>query len=264
VAGRRCVVPHLNDLILTRIQIFYLEHGIGFQLRRWALKITSFLISASRLFNLTQSNRLRKLILGKFSVQVLTSPTTAPYRCNLSSGAVQVALDAALAGTDYLSTNWDGKRKAFINDLKTPEPSLVVRRKPTVHAEIAMVMAMVKGEIRDVLPYIGVSKHSCIMCTHYIRAFNEVLTHKIAMRGSHGKACPGWSWPIPPSHDEDLRQAFLKRIRQQLHDDFETHSKNFRLDSDSSVGSGATKVKTGTTLDDIEALVNARRQLYRQ
>jgi DNA-binding transcriptional ArsR family regulator len=253
VAGRRCVVPHLNDLILTRIHIFYLEHRIGFQLRRWVLKIMSLLISANRLFILTQSNRLRKIILGKFSVQVLTSPTTAPYRCDLSSRAVQVALNAALAGTDYLSANWDRDRESFINRLKRPAPSLVVRRKPTVHAEIAMVMAMVKGEIRDVLPYIGVSKLSCIMCTHYIRAFNEVMTQKIAIRGSHGKAYPGWSWPIPPSHDEELRQAFLKRIRQQLLHDFVTDSDSRRR-SDSSVGSDGPEWQLDPTADDIEAM----------
>jgi len=94
------------------------------------------LISANRLFILTQSHRLRKLIQGKLSVQVLTSPTTAPYRCNLSSKTVQVALDAALAETSYLSADWDEKRESFIEWLlKEQKVSEVVRWKPTVHAE---------------------------------------------------------------------------------------------------------------------------------
>jgi OTT_1508-like deaminase len=63
-----------------------------------------------------------------------------------------------------------------------------------------------------VLPYIGFSKLSCIMCSHYIRAFNEVMEHKISIKGSHGKAYPGWSWPIPPARDEELRQVFFKKV----------------------------------------------------
>ena len=57
-----------------------------------------------------------------------------------------MALDAALAGTCYLSVDWNEKRVLFINQLQGPEVS-VVHWKPTVHAELAMVMAMVKGEI---------------------------------------------------------------------------------------------------------------------
>ena len=247
---------HLNDFTLTGIHIFYLEYRIGFQLRRWALKIMSFLISANRLFVLTQSNRLRKLILGKFSVQVLTAPTTAPYSCNLSSEAIQVALDAALVGTPYLSEAWNEARASFIDGLKGLEAPELVRNKPTVHAELAMAMAMVKGEITHVLPYIGISKLSCIMCSHYICAFNEVMEQKIAIRDSHGKAYPGWSWPISPARDEELRQAFLKGIRRQLCTDFLDHA-DIRRRSDSSVGSGAPEWDLDPTDDEVSDLINA-------
>ena len=214
----------------------------------------SLLISANRLFILTQSSRHRKVILGKFSVQVLTSPTTTPYSCNLSSEAIQVALDAALAGTNYISVDWNEERESFIDRLKGSEGSRVVHNKPTVHAELAMVMAMVKEEITHVLPYIGVSKLSCIMCSHYIRAFNKIMEQKIAIKGSHGKAYPGWSWPIPPAHDEELRQAFLKGIRQQLCSDFVHHTETYRRRSDSSVGSGGPVWKLHRTDDDISEL----------
>jgi len=54
------------------------------------------------------------------------------------------------------------------------------------------------------------------MCSHYIHAFNEVTKQKVATKGSHGKAYPGWFWPSLPSCDGELRPAFLGRIRQQL------------------------------------------------
>jgi hypothetical protein len=70
-----------------------------------ALKILSFVISANRLYMLTQSRRLRKLIQGNLSVQVLTPLTTTPYRCNLTPMTIQVALDACRE-TNYLSAEW--------------------------------------------------------------------------------------------------------------------------------------------------------------
>ena len=109
----------------------------------------SFLISTNRLFGLTQPPRLRKLIQGKFSVQVLPSPTTGttPYYCDLSSETVRVTLDAALANTNHhLSTDRVEERESFIGWLlKKLEVSDVVRQKTTVHAELAMIMAMPSG-----------------------------------------------------------------------------------------------------------------------
>jgi len=242
--------------MISTWHIFYLERNIGFQLRRWALKIMSLLISANRLFLLTQSRRLRKLIEGKFSVQVLTSPSTTEYHCDLSSETIQVALNAALAGPTYQKADRNQDREWFIDLLlKGQEASTVVRQKPTVHAELAMIMEMAKGKLRDVEPYIGVSKLACIMCSHYIRIFNEVTEQKIAVKGCHGKAYPGWFWPSLPDHDGKLRPAFLGRIRQQLRDDFEQHVEARRL-SDSSVGSdgAALEVARNWTLDEIADL----------
>ena len=135
----------------------------------------SFLISTNRLFILMQLHCLCRLILRKFSVKVLIMPTTAPYSCDLSSEAIKVALNATLIGMIYVSENWNQTCKSFLNRLKDLKVSRVVRHKPTAHAELAMVMAMVKGEIVHVLRYIGISKLCCIMCSHYIHAFNEVM-----------------------------------------------------------------------------------------
>jgi hypothetical protein len=207
----------------------------------------SFVISANRLFILTQSHRLRKIIQGNFSVQVLSSATTTPYRCHLSSETIQVALDTAVAETGRLPNDWDNKCKWFIAKVlgKLKEPIDVDHRTPTVHAELAMVIAMVKGEIKDVLPYIGVSKLSCSMCSHYIGAFNQVCKQNIVTKGSHGKAYPGWSWPGFPDRDEELRRAFLGRVRRQLLGDFEEYVER-RL-SDSNVGSGGPELEMQTS-----------------
>ena len=211
----------------------------------------SFVISANWLFVLTQSRRLHKIIHGNFSVQVLSSATTTPYRCHLSSDTIQVALNAAAAETRHTPNDWDNNCEWFIGEVlgQLEQPNDVDHGMPTVHAELAMVIAMVKGEIKDVLPYIGVSKLSCTMCSHYIDAFNEVSGAKIVTKGPHGKAYAGWVWPTFPDGDEELRRAFLGRVRRQLLSDFEAYVER-RL-SDSSVGSGGPEWGIKRTHEEI-------------
>jgi hypothetical protein len=169
-----------------------------------------------------------------------------------------VALDVALTETDYLFTRWnEDDRKSFVDRLKEPGTSQVVRRKPKVHVELAMIMAMVSGEIPHALPFIGLSKLSCIMCRHYLRTFDEVTGQKFAIRGSHEKAYPGWSWPILPARDKELREAFLKGIRQQLRSNFDHHAERR---SHSSVPDGPVWETKPT--GDIEALFDAVRAHY--
>ena len=218
----------------------------------------SFLISANRLFGLTQSRRLRRFTQGKFSVQVLPSPTTTPYYCDLSSKTIQVTLDNALAKIRYFSDDLDEEFESFIGSLSKLGVSKVVRRKPTVHAELAIIMAMVRDEIKDVLPLVGVSKLPCIMCGQYIRAFNDVMKHGVATKGCQRKAYPGWFWPTHPDPDCDgeLRRAFLRQNRQQLLEDVEEHRMTSLL-SDISVGSGDAAWKIGTG-DEIEEMRKGR------
>ena len=190
-------------------------------------------ISANRLFALTQSHRLRNIICGNFSIRVLSSLTTTPYRCHLSSETIQAALETAVVVTGHLLNDWDNKCEWFIAEVlgKLKEPIDVDNWKPTVHAVLAMIIAMTKGEIKDLLPYVGVSKLSCTMCSHYINAFNEVCGQKIVTKGSHGKAYPAWFWPGFPDHDEEFRRAFIGRVRRQLLSDFEAYAER-RLSGD--------------------------------
>ena len=205
----------------------------------------SFVISANRLFILTQSHRLHKLLEGEFRVQVLNSPTTRPYHCDLSFETTQAALNAALVGTKYLDQQWEEERLSYF----AFQERGVTCWTPCVHAELALLISMVDHKIKH-LPYIGVSKLSCIMCVHYMRVFGEITGEKITTRGSHGKAYPGWFWPSHPDSgcDKALHQAFLNAIRGQVLSDFKRES--HRRKSDSSVGSEGPIVDMG--LDKVE------------
>jgi len=210
------------------------------------MKIMSFMTSANRLFILTQSRHLRKLLDGAFHVEVLSSPTTTPYCCDLSHGTVQKALDAVLPETDHLDENHQETRQSFIT--KCSKPSSVTHWNPTVHAELAMIIAMVERKIGR-LGYIGVSKLSCIMCSHYIRTFGQITGEKVSTRGSHGKAYTGWVWPRHPDSDRDkaLCQAFITAIGGQLRRDFEQASVRRKSD----MGSGGPRMDIHPTAGEI-------------
>ena len=164
-----------------------------------------------------------------------------------------MAVDAALAEGDHNFSDLDEERSWFMESLEEKLVSGVVHENPTIHAELVLIIANAEGEINNVESYIGVSKLSCIMCSHYIRAYNKVMKQKFATKDSHGKAYTGWFWPRLPSHDGELRPAFLKLIRQQVCSDFEHYTKTRRL-SDSTVGSGVPELDLDMTDDDISEL----------
>jgi hypothetical protein len=134
------------------------------------------------------------------------------------------------------------------------EPIDADHRWPAVHAELAMIIAMVNGEVRDVSPYIGVSKLSCSLCSNYIDAFNEVRREKIVTKGSHGKAYPGWFWPTCPDIDEKHCPVFLRRMRWQLLSDIEEGYAQRRM-SDSTVSDGPEL--ENVSKDEIRELIAA-------
>jgi len=238
--------------LLDTADVVLAQKGVRFRLQRWALKIMSFVISTNRLFRLTQSPRLRKLLDGAFDVEVLSSPTAKPYRCNLSRETVQMALDAALPETNDVTTDQKESRQLFITECSKVSPA--IHKNPTVHAELALIIAMVKRGINH-LPYIGVSKLSCIMCSHYIHVFGETTGRKVFTRGSHGKAYPGWGWPCHPNsgRDEALHRAFIAAIRAQLSRDLGQVAA--RRNSDSSVGSNGVSLEMDETEDEVFGMI---------
>lgn len=131
----------------------------------------SFLILANKLFRLTRSPCLHKILDGEFDIKVLKSPNTSPYHCHLSPESIQVALNLALAKSTSLPVGGDPNKwhKSFTKHLLgRPGAYEVDYNKPLVHAELSMVIVIDKGNIKNVLPHIGVSKLSCLMCDTYI------------------------------------------------------------------------------------------------
>jgi len=155
----------------------------------------SFLISANRLFILTQvappSQTFRREILSSsphlsnhtsISLRPIFGDHTSGFGCRpgrIRPSFLRIGMRDRGLFIDYLLERLEAPT---VERLKTDSP----RRASHDHGDGQ------GAKSRDVEPFIGVSKLSCIMCSHYIHAFNEVTKQKIATKGSHGKAYPGW------------------------------------------------------------------------
>lgn len=239
-------------------------HHIGCSVRRWALKIMSYEIAAIRLFRLTQSRRLRPILQGEFDITVLESPPPQPpYAFDMSEKTIRQALDMALAQSPSVFQADKDSCNAFVDYAykKAIESNQADRHSPIIHAELAMLSSIDAGTIKAI-PYIGVSKLSCIMCSSYIEAYSQTVTNGISVRGCHGKVYPSWAWPtMLDTHHERIRSIFLEKIREELKLDFErfTEYQRTRRQSDSSVGS-TSENEYATTITKEEIWEQWRKQ----
>lgn len=94
------------------------------------------------------------------------------------------------------------------------------------HAEFQLILYITKTayseNIREMYPYIGCSKLSCLLCAAFIKHFalNGVA---FRTRGSHGKIYPRWSIPDMDRLHDDMVTALdsaLERMQNLLHDEF--------------------------------------------
>ncbi|KIO03218.1 hypothetical protein M404DRAFT_625289 [Pisolithus tinctorius Marx 270] len=94
------------------------------------------------------------------------------------------------------------------------------------HAELQLILHITKTayseNIREMYPYIGCSKLSCLLCAAFIKHF---APNGIAFRtrGSHGKIYPRWSIPDMDGLHDDMVTALdsaLERMQNLLRSEF--------------------------------------------
>ncbi|KAJ6585024.1 hypothetical protein B0H19DRAFT_1107727 [Mycena capillaripes] len=85
-----------------------------------------------------------------------------------------------------------------------------------VHCECQLLASL---HARPALPYIGVSKSSCVFCDDYFAVYREKTKSALCTRGTHGQTAP-WTCPTlnDPAVDMAVREAvcsnLLARIRK--------------------------------------------------
>ena len=119
----------------------------------------------------------------------------------------------------------DSAIKAIINPKWTvskAEKEFAMRQKQklNVHAEIQMILffSQDREPIKDLFPYLGCSKYTCFMCSHFLKAYGKIST-----RGCHGRLFKPWTVPeasaLAPGQAEKISKALLqvqKDLKKEL------------------------------------------------
>ena len=87
--------------------------------------------------------------------------------------------------------------------------------RPCVHCECAVLAHLHNtGDIRRVIPYVGVSKPSCTLCSTYFECYRGATISTISTRETHSRLVP---WQAPSlSVNDPLDEALIADFRKGL------------------------------------------------
>ncbi|KAH9846792.1 hypothetical protein C2E23DRAFT_898454 [Lenzites betulinus] len=109
-----------------------------------------------------------------------------------------------------------------------------------VHCECALLCHLEQRR-QAILPYIGVSKLSCVFCDMFFACYRSIKGSGVRTRGTHGRAT-AWMWPDLPD-DGPIRVEFCSKLRQYLTQRLEDAQARWKRSSSS---------QSSTAFDDIE------------
>jgi len=206
-----------------RLGIFsrlYIDQEYFFIMQDWLSDIMSLHLAGLNLSGLALSARLRVLLTGTLTVEVLPTLQADLYSCELSSKNVKQALVQALEanpGVKYKAHVWQDDFTDTIADhaVNSDGTHVIHRTSPSVHCEISMIHHIRERKI-NVLRYIGGSELFCRACFVYMRA----CTEQFVTRGTRWEFCPSWRLPISNSEDGCIRSQVVKLLQGILVKDF--------------------------------------------
>ena len=87
--------------------------------------------------------------------------------------------------------------------------------RPYVHCECAVLAHLYNtGDIHRVIPYVGVSKPSCTLCSTYFECYRGATISTISTRETHSRLVP---WQAPSlSVTDPLEEALIADFRKGL------------------------------------------------
>ena len=94
--------------------------------------------------------------------------------------------------------------------------NIEVKKQKNIHAEMMLMMYLLGTQTprSDVFPYLGISKKTCLLCSHILKEIGQFKT-----RGNHGKCYAQWTLPLTlwtePETTEKLDLA-VQRLREIL------------------------------------------------
>ena len=87
-----------------------------------------------------------------------------------------------------------------------------------VHCECAVIAHLYQYTTVPAFSYVGVSRLACKPCYYWIKAFNETMSTKFSIRGSHDKWYTKWARPRFLDADTQVKvdASFLHLVEKEL------------------------------------------------
>ncbi|EEB93819.1 hypothetical protein MPER_07481 [Moniliophthora perniciosa FA553] len=227
--------------LFDQLEKFVAEHFDVHQLfsvQRWVYKVFSLEFLVLRLSHAFYSHDARELLRGKFKVEVFQAeePTAeAVHRIvgrGISQEVIQNAIrEAVMVHNDSSFTGphlHNVERQAQFADYAMAGFGNTPAQRPKIHCELTMLKNLrERGLIDTVVPYVGLSKLSCIACSEYLRAYSSATGQDFQTSGTdYMYVDPSWVYPSIAIGSEDdrigemlvkaLRNALVKRFKMWL------------------------------------------------
>ncbi|KAH9846793.1 hypothetical protein C2E23DRAFT_788670 [Lenzites betulinus] len=118
-----------------------------------------------------------------------------------------------------------------------------------VHCECALLCRL-EQRGQAMLPYIGVSKLSCVSCDMFFACHRSIKGSEVRTRGTHGRAT-AWMWPNLPD-DDPIRVRFCDKLRQYLTQRLEDAQRRWKPSSSSQSTTAFDDLEDERVIDDFD------------
>ncbi|RPD60404.1 hypothetical protein L226DRAFT_615867 [Lentinus tigrinus ALCF2SS1-7] len=159
------------------------------------------------------SSRTLEDILTRTVLASKTTPSPLPAQVSITADTLRRALGSAEVSEEILN--------GFLANKFYYKNGQTVDIDGRIHCECAVLVELDKqwraGEA--IIPFIGMSKLSCSLCSYYFDAYREVTPQNIRTRGSRDEMVP-WRCPTLEDEidDEAVREKLCVRLKTLLFD----------------------------------------------
>ncbi|KAG2022386.1 hypothetical protein CC2G_000140 [Coprinopsis cinerea AmutBmut pab1-1] len=223
--------------------------SIPIPITRWIIKLFSLHLDARRLQALGKSVHFRGILFGDLDIRIYrqAGPSKQTIQCNdvilfLALAHLRQTFEPFLRLREegYEVSEADYEIFKQLRIVLGVDQAKYLNPDACVHCEI-FLLRRIQTEGVPILPYIGVSKLSCVPCSVYFHCLGPSGFNPVSTRGSDGKTYPGWLFPSDAAEPEDaerlaaLKTKVMERLEEFLWDHIDELSRPRK--SDSTVGS---------------------------
>ncbi|KAJ7507027.1 hypothetical protein B0H11DRAFT_188973 [Mycena galericulata] len=194
---------------------------------RWLSKVSTIREHYLKIANIATSRTLSALLLQGVQVQAAENPAPHPMAnpISLDRQALEQVLAAANCEIDKSEEKYVDEflgTLAKTHKIELSDGKFVLDTSMPVHCECQLLAQMRQ---QPAIPYIGVTKPSCIFCDMYFAAYRDATKSTICTRGARSQTV---DWACPqladePTLDSDIRQRVCQKLLSKIKRDWDLH-----------------------------------------